>query len=194
MAVLPDHELKELVDERRVYVTDGPGIDQELQIGPASIDLRLGYSFGVLDTRKTRYLDTRQMDSYNDVTKDRTATAEDGIVVHPGEFVLGSTLETIHVPDHLVARIEGRSSYARLGIIPHAAAGYLDPGFEGQVTLEIQNLGNVPVTMYPEDRVCQVAFETLTSPAETPYGEKADSKYMNQEGATGSRLDKEKRS
>lgn len=193
MAILPDHELKSLVEKGSIYVKKGPDINSELQVGPASIDLRLGYSFGVLDTRNTRFIDTRNMDLYQNVTEEKTATAEDGIVIHPGEFVLGATLETVNVPANLVARIEGRSSYARLGIIPHAAAGYLDPGFEGQVTLEIQNLGNVPVTMYPEDRVCQVAFETLTSPAETPYGDKKDSKYMGQEGATGSRLEHEKR-
>ncbi|MFB6265730.1 MAG: dCTP deaminase, partial [Candidatus Nanohaloarchaea archaeon] len=118
---------------------------------------------------------------------------EEGVIIHPGEFILGSSLETVNVPDDLVARVEGRSSYGRLGIVVHATAGFVDPGFEGQITLEMQNLGNAPVRVYPEDRICQVVFETMTSEAETPYGEKKNAKYQGQKGATGSKLDSEKR-
>ncbi len=194
MAILSDKDLKEIIEEKNaVYCSRGPDIDYDLQLGPSSLDLRLGYEFGFLDTRKVKAIDTREMNDYGDIKRTRETTPEEGMVVHPGEFVLGSTLETLKVPDNLVARIEGRSSYARLGLIPHAAAGFVDPGFEGQITLEIQNLGNVPITIYPEDRICQVVFETMTSTAENPYGDKKDSKYMNQEGATGSRLDKEHR-
>lgn len=194
MAILPDTDLKRIInDHQAVRVDEGPELDWDLQLGPASFDLRLGYSFGVLDTRKTKVIDTRRMDTYNDVIQERKAEPGEEIIIHPGEFVLGTTLETVDVPSDLVARIEGRSSYARLGIIPHAAAGYLDPGFTGQVTLEMQNLGNVPVAMYPEERVCQVVFETMTQEAAVPYGEKKDSKYMNQKGATGSKLDHEQR-
>jgi dCTP deaminase len=195
MAILSDRDLKQLIEEENaVYTDEGPEVDYDLQLGPSSLDLRLGYEFGVLETRKVKAIDTRKMDQYSDLKNEKTATPEEGMVVHPGEFVLGTTLETLDVPSNLVARIEGRSSYARLGLIPHAAAGFVDPGFEGQITLEIQNLGNVPITIYPEDRICQVVFETMTSEAENPYGEKTDSKYMGQSGATGSRLDKEKRS
>jgi dCTP deaminase len=195
MAILSDRDLKQLIEEENaVYTDEGPEVDYDLQLGPSSLDLRLGYEFGVLETRKVKAIDTRKMDQYSDLKNEKTATPEEGMVVHPGEFVLGTTLETLEVPSNLVARIEGRSSYARLGLIPHAAAGFVDPGFEGQITLEIQNLGNVPITIYPEDRICQVVFETMTSEAENPYGEKTDSKYMGQSGATGSRLDKEKRS
>ncbi len=193
MAILPDTALREQVEAGAVTVDDGPAVDLDAQLGPASLDLRLGYTFGVLDTRQATVIDTRQMDQYDDVLEEREAGPDEGIVVHPGEFMLGSTLETVHVPDDLVARIEGRSSYARLGIIPHAAAGYLDPGFSGQVTLEMQNLGSAPVVMYPEDRVCQLVFETMTGPAETPYGDRDSSKYMHQAGPTRSRLDHEHR-
>ena len=194
MAILSDKDLKEIIEkENAVYTSRGPEVNMDLQLGPSSLDLRLGYEFGFLDTRSVKALDTRKMDDYDKIKNTRETTPEEGMVIHPGEFVLGSTLESLKVPDNLVARIEGRSSYARLGLIPHAAAGFVDPGFEGQITLEIQNLGNVPITIYPEDRICQVVFETMTSEAEDPYGEKTDSKYMNQEGATGSRLDKEHR-
>ncbi|MFB6180983.1 MAG: dCTP deaminase [Candidatus Nanohalobium sp.] len=194
MTVLSDKDLREIIrEEDAVRVDEGSEIDFDLQLGPSSMDLRLGYEFGVLETRRVKAIDTRKMDQYTDIKNSKTVSPEEGMVVHPGEFVLGSTLEKLDVPSNLVARIEGRSSYARLGLIPHAAAGFVDPGFEGQITLEIQNLGNVPITIYPEDRICQVVFETMTSKAENPYGEKKDSKYMKQEGATGSRLNEEHR-
>ncbi|MFB6208157.1 MAG: dCTP deaminase [Candidatus Nanohaloarchaea archaeon] len=194
MAILSDRELEKLVNEKNaVYTEDKPEIDFDLQLGPSSLDLRLGYEFGVLNTRKIEKIDTRSMEKYQDFIQTERHTPEEGVVIHPGEFVLGSTLEKVNVPSNLVARVEGRSSYGRLGIIVHATAGYIDPGFEGQITLEMQNLGNAPVKLYPEDRVCQVVFETMTSEAEEPYGEKTDAKYMGQEGATGSKLDEEKR-
>lgn len=194
MTVLSDRDLRELIEDESAVVTEnGPDMDLDLQLGPSSLDLRLGYEFGVLETRKVKAIDTQKMDTYSDIKERKTADTDTGMVVHPGEFVLGTTLETLDVPSDLVARIEGRSSYARLGLIPHAAAGFVDPGFRGQITLEIQNLGNVPITIYPEDRICQVVFETMTSEAENPYGEKKDSKYMQQSGATASRLDREKR-
>ena len=194
MAILSDRDLRKLIDEEKaVYVEDGPEINRDLQIGPSSVDLRLGYDFGYLATRKVNSLDTKEMDDIEDLQRKMTATPEEGVVVHPGEFIIGTTLEKVRIPRNMVARIEGRSSYARLGLIPHAAGGFVDAGFEGQITLEIQNLGNVPITIYPEDRICQMAIETMTSEAENPYGEKADAKYMHQEGATGARLDEEKR-
>lgn len=193
MAILSDKDLREIIEENAVYVDEGPEIDRELQLGPSSFDLRLGYEFGILETRSIEAIDTRKMDDYGELKQSKKVSPDEGMVVHPGEFVLGSTLETLNVPNDMVARIEGRSSYARLGLIPHTAAGFVDAGFEGQITLEIQNLGNVPITIYPEERICQVAFERMTSEAENPYGEKSDSKYMNQKGATGSRLDKEDR-
>ncbi|MFB6292492.1 MAG: dCTP deaminase [Candidatus Nanohaloarchaea archaeon] len=194
MAILSDRDLRKIIEEKNaVYTPDGPEIDFDLQMGPSSFDLRMGYEFGVLNTRKIEMVDTRDMGKYNDFIQKERHTPEEGVVVHPGEFILGSTLETINVPDDHVARVEGRSSYGRLGIIVHATAGYIDPGFEGDITLEIQNLGNAPVKLYPEDRVCQVVFETMTREAETPYGDKTDSKYMGQTGATGSKLNEEKR-
>ena len=194
MAILSDKDLKEIIkEENAVYVDEGPELDEDLQIGPSSIDLRLGYDFTFPQTRKMKALDTKDMDGFSRKQEVMTAGPEEGVVIHPGEFVLGTTLETVNIPDNMVARIEGRSSYARLGLIPHAAGGFVDAGFEGQITLEIQNLGNVPITIYPEDRICQMAVETMTSKAERPYGDKTDSKYMKQEGATEARLDKEKR-
>lgn len=194
MTILSDRDIRELIEEENaVRVEEGPEIDIDLQLGPSSFDLRLGYEFGVLETRKIKAIDTRKMENYSDIKKTKKVKPGEGMVVHPGEFVLGSTLEVLKVPDDMVARIEGRSSYARLGLIPHAAAGFVDAGFEGKITLEIQNLGNVPITIYPEERFCQAAFERMSSEAESPYGEKSDSKYQGQRGATGSKLEREKR-
>lgn len=194
MAILSDRQLKRLVQERdAVSVDDGPPLDLDLQVGPSSIDLRLGYSFGVLNTRRVEMVDTKDMQKYQEYIEEETHTPEEGVIIHPGEFVLGSSLETVNVPDDLVARVEGRSSYGRLGIVVHATAGYIDPGFEGDITLEMQNLGNAPVKVYPEDRICQVVFEEMTEAAEVPYGDKTDSKYQGQSGATVSKLDREKR-
>lgn len=194
MAILSDRDIREIVEEKNaVQVKEGPELDYDLQLGPSSFDLRLGYEFGVINTRKIEMIDARDMKKYQNYINTEKHTPEEGVVIHPGEFILGSTLEMLNVPNDLVARVEGRSSYGRLGIIVHATAGYVDPGFKGDITLEIQNLGNAPVKLYPEDRVCQVVFETMTSESETPYGSKKDSKYMGQTGATGSRLGKEKR-
>ncbi|MFP4038168.1 MAG: dCTP deaminase [Candidatus Nanohaloarchaea archaeon] len=194
MAILSDQDLKRIIEDKdAVKCVEGPEINTDLQLGPSSFDLRLGYEFGTVNTREIELIDTVEMDRYNEVIRRERHSAEDGMVVHPGEFVLGSTLETVKVPDDLAARVEGRSSYGRLGIIVHATAGYIDPGFKGEITLEIQNLGNAPVKLYPEERVCQIVFETMTSEALKPYGEKADSKYMNQKGATASKLSNEKR-
>ncbi|PSG99652.1 MAG: dCTP deaminase [Nanohaloarchaea archaeon SW_4_43_9] len=194
MAILSDKDLRELIEEENaVEVKEGPELNHELQMGPSSYDLRLGYEFGILNTRKIEKIDTKNMERYKNFIETEKHSADEGVVIHPGEFILGSTLEKLNIPRNLVARVEGRSSYGRLGIIVHATAGYCDPGFSGDITLEMQNLGNAPVKLYPEDRVCQVVFETMTSEAENPYGEKKDSKYMGQTGATGSRLGEEKR-
>ncbi len=193
MAILSDNDLKELIKSENAVYSDKKDLDLDLQLGPSSLDLRLGYEFGILNTRKLELIDTRDMQKYDAYIKKEEHTPEDGVVIHPGEFILGSTLETINVPKDKVARVEGRSSYGRLGIIVHATAGFIDPGFEGDITLEIQNLGNAPVKIYPEDRVCQIVFESMTSEAGKPYGDKKDTKYMGQTGATGSRLNKEKR-
>lgn len=194
MSTYSDRDLRKLIKNKNaVAVDEGPEIDMDLQLGPSSFDLRLGYEFGVLNTRKLDMIDVKNMQKYEEYINKETHTSKDGVTVHPGEFILGETIETLNVPNDLVARVEGRSSYGRLGIIVHATAGFVDPGFEGDITLEIQNLGQAPVKLYPEDRICQVVFEELTSEASKPYGSKKDVKYQGQTGATGSKLGQEKR-
>ena len=193
--ILSDREIKKIIEEKGVVAVDGskPKINMETQLGPSSFDLRLGYDFGVLNTRKVEVVDTKNMSNYKKFIEQETHTPEEGVIVHPGEFILGSTLEKVDIPVNMVGRVEGRSSYGRLGIIVHATAGFLDPGFRGQITLEIQNLGNAPVKLYPEERICQIVLEKMDCESEVPYGKKKDSKYMDQEGATFSKLEDEKR-
>jgi dCTP deaminase len=189
MPILSDRELREMVqDKNAIESVEGPDFNADKQIGPSSVDLRLGYEFGFIDEKEVDILDTKDMDP---VRSKKTVSAEQGIIIHPGQFMLSTTLEELDVPDDVVVRVEGRSSYARIGLIPHAAGGFVDAGFKGQVTLELQNLGNVPIRIYPEKRICQVAFERMTSPAENPYGDRSTSKYMGQRGATHSRLSEE---
>ncbi|KXB06685.1 hypothetical protein AKJ51_03180 [candidate division MSBL1 archaeon SCGC-AAA382A20] len=193
MVILSDRDLEKLIEEEdAIYVEEGPELDLEKQLGSASVDLRVGYLFRYLERGEIAEIDTKDLEDYKDSTREIRVDRGEPLCLSPGQFLLGTTIESIKVPEDMVARVEGRSSYARLGFIPHAAAGYIDPGFEGQITLEIKNLAEVPVKIYPEDRVCQAVFEKLTTEVDTSYGERPDSKYMHQKGATESNLDLER--
>ncbi len=147
----------------------------------ASLDFRLGKHFKVYDHAKFAILDPSKPETLQGATKMITIEEPNTpFIVQPGEFVLGVTMEKIRVPDYLVARCEGRSSIGRLGIIIHSTAGYIDPGFEGTITLEITNINRMPVALYPGMRIGQFAFEKMTSSSETPYYKKNSSKYQGQ--------------
>ncbi len=160
--------------------------DPAVQIQPASVDLRLGTSFALFRPTRVACLDPRALPA--DVTETVEVAEGDAFVLHPGDFVLGTTFERIRVPPDLVARVEGRSSLGRLAVVVLATAGFIDPGFEGQITLELSNLGRCAVKLYPGMRVSQVVFEQLSSPAERPYGPERGSKYQGQTGPVPSRL------
>jgi dCTP deaminase len=115
---------------------------------------------------------------------------DEAFILHPGEFVLGSTLERVAIPDDLVARLEGKSSLGRLGLLIHSTAGYVDPGWDGYLTLELSNVANLPITIYPGMKIGQISFFRLTTPADTPYGS-AGNKYQGQRGPTASRIHEE---
>ena len=191
--ILSDRELKGIIEKGAVYVKDGvTPINLSTQLGPSSIDLRLGDKFIIFQNTRMSLLDTKNM-KLDGLTTDIYADKNEGIVIHPGQFILGTTMEFLKIPNDMAVRIEGRSSYGRIGIAVHSTAGFCDPGWEGQVTLEIQNLGVVPVKLYPGERVCQAVFHKMTSEAEVPYYMKKDAKYMNQAQTTLSRLEMEKR-
>ncbi len=153
---------------------------------PSSIDLRLDRYFRVFRNHTSRVIDVRE--DQEELTELVEIDDAGVFILHPGEFVLASTAERVAVPDDLVARIEGKSSLGRLGLLIHSTAGFIDPGFDGHVTLELSNVANLPITLYPMMKIGQVSFLTMTTPAEHPYGSgPLGSKYQGQRGPTPSR-------
>ncbi len=178
--ILSDRDIRDRIYNGDIVVTS-PDNDHLANIGPSSLDLRLGRFFKVYNHASHAILDPRKPETFKDVARMiEIEGPETPFVVQPGEFVLGVTVEKIKLADNLVARVEGRSSLGRLGIIIHSTAGFVDPGFEGTITLEITNINRMPVALYPGMRVCQLAFETMSSPAEIPYQKKKSSKYQGQ--------------
>ncbi len=177
--ILSDKDIREAIASGRVKIESGAS-SGELYIHASSMDLHLGSVFKLYEHSKSAVLDPKDPETF--AGNMRTITVPDGesFIVQPGEFVLGVTQETITVPDDLVVRVDGRSSLGRLGIIVHSTAGFVDPGFSGTITLEISNLNRLPVALYPGMRVCQIAFEQMTSPAQMPYNVKPHSKYQGQ--------------
>jgi dCTP deaminase len=158
----------------------------ESLLQPSSVDVRVDRFFRVFHNNRYPYIDVRE--EQEDLTE--LVEIEDGtpFILHPGEFVLGSTLERIRLPDDLVARLEGKSSLGRLGLLIHSTAGFIDPGWDGHVTLELSNVANLPVTIYPDMKIGQISFVQLTEPAATPYGTGTiGSKYQGQRGPTPSK-------
>jgi dCTP deaminase len=177
--ILSDKDIKQAIKDGRIKVDNFK--DYESCIHCASFDLHLGNFFKIFKHSRFPFIDTRDPKGVLGKVVE-TIEVKDGeaYYVHPGEYVLGVTTEKVGLSDDLVARVEGRSSLGRLGLIIHATAGFVDPGFEGTITLEISNLNSVPIAIYPGMRICQLAFHQMTSPAEIPYNKKVDSKYMNQ--------------
>jgi dCTP deaminase len=176
------------VDLRKSIAAGRIGIEpfDETAIQPSSIDVRVDSLFRVFRNHTAGLIDVKQdMSGLAELVEIPT----DGVfMLHPGEFVLGSTLERVTVPDDLVARIDGKSSLGRLGLLIHSTAGFVDPGWDGNITLELANVASLPITIYPGMRIGQLSFMQMTSPAERPYGRGASgSKYHGQRGPTPSR-------
>lgn len=193
--ILSDRDIRRVIDQGRVTV-EAPADNgtqcllttDKLHIHASSMDLRLGNTFKLYEHSRFAVLDPMRPETFAGNMRTITVPDNEPFMVQPGEFVLGVTRERITVPDDLVVRVEGRSSLGRLGIIVHSTAGFVDPGFAGTITLEISNLNRLPVALYPGMRVCQLAFEQMSSPAETPYSLKPFSKYQNQVLPEESRL------
>jgi dCTP deaminase len=183
-SVLSDGTILRLVEEGRIRIDPW---DPRL-VQPASVDLRLGDSFRVFHNHRATAIDLR--DPPANLTEEVVVPAGEPFVIHPGEFCLGRTLEWVKIPDDIVARIEGKSSLGRLGLIVHATAGFCDPGFEGTLTLELNNLTRVPIRLYPALPIAQLSFMTLDQPAQKPYGSPGlGSHYQGQRAATESRYE-----
>jgi dCTP deaminase len=184
--IYSDRDIKRLLAEGRILVQPAP--DLETQLGSCSLDLRLSNEFSVFEYNKHPFIDVRDGKASRDVMKPITVEDEQPFVLHPGSFVLAITLEHVELPDDIVARLEGRSSLGRLGIIVHATASVIDPGWRGRIVLELANHGQMPVALYPGMRVCSVTFEPLSTPVDTPYWKKAQAKYKGQDSAQGSKI------
>lgn len=177
--ILSDRDIKAVIKEKRLIFN--PDLQPD-QIGPSSIDLKLSPIFKLFDLANNSLLDIKKGLPDNFLI---THTVENGssFILHPGSFILASTVEYIKIPDNLAVRVEGKSSLARMGILVHTA-GFCDPGFEGTITLEISNQSNLAVAIYPGMYICQIAIEQLSSPAEVPYNKRKKSLYLKQTGPT----------
>ncbi len=180
--LLSDRDIKAEISVGRVQVEPY----DEAMIQPSSIDVRLDRWFRVFENHKYPHIDPSI--EQEDLTRLVEAEGDEPFILHPGEFVLGSTYEVVTLPDDVAGRLEGKSSLGRLGLLTHSTAGFIDPGFSGHVTLELSNVATLPITLYPGMKIGQLCLFRLSSPAEYPYGsEKYGSRYQGQRGPTPSR-------
>jgi dCTP deaminase len=181
--IFSDRTIKQAIADGRITIDPY----DEAMVQPSSVDLRCDPSFRVFENHKYALIDPKA--PQGDLTTGVTATESDPFILHPGEFVLGSTLEVIGLSDDVVARLEGKSSLGRLGLLIHSTAGFIDPGFVGQVTLELSNVANLPIAIYPGMKIGQISFYQMTTPADVPYGSpQLGSKYQGQRGPTASAM------
>jgi len=181
--VLSDRSIKEELLSGRIRIEP---LDPD-DIQPASVDVHLGAHFQVFRNSRYPYIDpSREQDGLMEMVE---ASAEEPFVLHPGEFVLGTTIERIVLPDDLVARLEGKSSLGRLGLLIHSTAGYVDPGWDGKLTLELSNVANLPIVLMPGMQIGQISFFRMTSSVDRPYGTPGlGSKYQGQTDVTPSKM------
>ncbi len=180
--LLSDRDIKAQLDSGRIGLEPyDPGMIQ-----PSSIDVRLDRYFRLFDNHKYPYIDPAE--DQPDLTRLVEVDSEQPFILHPGEFALGSTFELVTLPDDVAARLEGKSSLGRLGLLTHSTAGFIDPGFSGHVTLELSNVATLPIKLWPGMKIGQLCFFRLSSAAEKPYGSaEYSSRYQGQRGPTASR-------
>jgi len=181
--ILSDVDIRKEIEAGRIVIDPF----DEACIQPSSIDVHVDTQFRVFASSRYPYIDVKK--EMPDLTEVVEVGGGEPFILHPGEFVLGSTSERVSLPDDMVARLEGKSSLGRLGLLIHSTAGYVDPGWDGYLTLELSNVANLPITIYPGMKIGQISFFRLTTPAERPYGSRQTrSKYQGQRGPTASRF------
>ncbi|CAB4535717.1 Dcd Deoxycytidine deaminase [actinobacterium SCGC AAA044-D11] len=180
--LLSDRDIKAEISAGRVKVEPFEGA----MIQPSSVDVRLDRFFRVFENHKYSVIDPSIEQS--ELTREVEVTGDEEFILHPGEFVLASTYEVITLPDDIAGRLEGKSSLGRLGLLTHSTAGFIDPGFSGHITLELSNVANLPVKLFPGMKIGQLCLIKLSSPAENPYGSAVyGSRYQGQRGPTASK-------
>jgi dCTP deaminase len=180
--LLSDRDIRAEIDSGRVCLDPY----DEAMIQPSSVDVRLDRFFRVFENHRYPHIDPAE--DQPDLTRAVEPDGDEPFILHPGEFVLGSTYEVVTLPSDVAARLEGKSSLGRLGLLTHSTAGFIDPGFSGHVTLELSNAATLPIKLWPGMKIGQLCFFRLSSPAENPYGsEKYGSRYQGQRGPTQSR-------
>jgi dCTP deaminase len=180
--LLSDRDIRAEINDQRIVLEPW----DESMVQPSSVDVRLDRLFRLFDNHKYPHIDPAQ--DQPDLTRLVEVEADEPFVLHPGEFVLGATYEVVTLPNDIAARLEGKSSLGRLGLLTHSTAGFIDPGFSGHVTLELSNVATLPITLWPGMKIGQLCFFRLSSPAEHPYGsERYGSRYQGQRGPTASR-------
>jgi len=180
--LMSDRDIRAQIEAGRIGL-------EPLEMGllqPSSFDVRLDRFFRLFDNHKYPYIDPAE--NQDDLTRLIEVAPDEPFILHPGEFVLGSTYEFVKLPDDIAARLEGKSSLGRLGLLTHSTAGFVDPGFNGHVTLELSNTATLPIKLWPGMKIGQLCFFQLSSPSETPYGSaKYNNRYQGQRGPTASR-------
>ncbi len=187
--ILSDRDIRKYLEEGKIRIDPKPNLQR--QLGSCSVDLRLGYRFRIFEHSKHPFIDLRDKQTTQKVTSEIVVKRGEPFIMHPGEFVLASTLERIELPDNILGRLEGRSSLGRLGIIVHSTASVFDPGWDGTATMELGNLGLLPVALYPGMRICAFTFQLLSSSVDVPYKMKKGNKYAGQLGPEESRISQE---
>jgi len=187
--VLSDVDIERYLAEGRIKLTPAPDFGQ--QLGSCSIDCRLGSTFRVFEHSRNAYIDPRNPQSLDEAMRKIVVPMGESFIIQPGDFVLASTIEVLELPADILARLEGRSSLGRLGIIVHSTAAVFEPGWRGSATMELGNLGRMAVALYPGMRICSFTFEQLSTPARVPYNLKPNRKYLGQVEPEASRLPEE---
>ena len=187
--VLSDRDIKKYLKVGKIKITPMP--DVKIALGACSLDLRLGDTFRIFQHSRFPYFDPQDKKYSGEVTSIIKVEKGEPFILQPGDFVLSTTIESLELPDDLLARLEGRSSLGRLGIVVHSTASVFEPGWRGKVVMEMGNSGRMPVALYPGMRICALTFETLSSPVDVPYYKKKSAKYLDQKEPEPSKISEE---
>ena len=188
--VLSDKDIKKALKDGRIKII--PKIDEKTQLGSCSVDLRLGNTFRVFNYSRYPFIDPFNKEYLQKISKEIQIKNHNPFILQPNDFVLATTIESLEISNDLLARLEGRSSLGRLGIVVHSTASIFDPGWRGKIVMELGNMGRMPVALHPGMRICALTFEQLTSSVEVPYYKKKTAKYVDQKAPVASKIAEEK--